>query len=181
MLTVNANELINAGVAFQMQNEDAAFGDDGELVGYSEVVSREERDFEANEDDSGDHRNRYFLSSEGLSDTTELSTPYWVECARSHVADQTKAEHLATPRASDTQPLHGAMEFWQAQRAVRADRLLRMAKRLRKDKRNAKLAELKAGVRSRYAAAVKLIVARGATEWWMLYLTKEQAAAIATI
>ncbi len=177
---MDMNELINAGVSFQMQNSDAEFGADGELIGYTEVARREP-EFDLDEDSVGDHRNRYFLSSEGVTDTTELSQPYWDAVAEAHLAEMVAAELLAMPRKNDLSDNFGAMEFWQAQRAVRFDRLYRMAQRLRRDKRIMKLAELKAGVRTRYAASVRLIVTRQRNEWWLLYLTKEQAAQIAAV
>jgi hypothetical protein len=177
---INANELINSGVRFQMVNEDAGFDDNGELIGYTEVA-KAEPEWETNPDLAGDHRNRYFSSSEGLADTTELCTPYWQEVADAHVAEMQHAEWLATPTARDAEPLHGTMEFWAAQRTARADRLVRFAQRLRKDGKLAKLATLKRGVRERHVAAVKLVVGRGKNEWFLLYLTKEQYNAILSV
>lgn len=165
MDTVNASELINAGVSFQMQNEDADFGPDGELLGYTEV-SKEVETF----DGDGDYRNRWFSTSEGVTDTTELSQPYWDAVAESHVEAMKRDEWLATPRKSDEGPVHGEMEFWQTQRVARFERLLRYIRRASKS--NALKA--KRGAQARYIASIKMVVARGKNEWFLLYLTKEQ-------
>lgn len=172
MNLVNANELISAGVAFQMQNEDAGFGPDGELLGYTEVPV--EREWESDPDAAGDHRNRYFLSSEGLTDTTELSKPYWDEVADAHLAEMTKAEWLAEPKAKDAERPHGEMEFWARVRAERFERLKRDAKRAAKAKNWKRLAALKAGVVTRYEASLELVTSRAKDEWHLLYLTAAQ-------
>lgn len=129
----------------------------------------------------GDHRSMYFSASEGLADTNELSTAYWDEVASAHVAEMRQAMELMAPRRGDAGLVPGAMEFWQSQRTQRARRLWRMAKHLRRVGNSAKLAELKKGVRERYATSVKLVVERSKREWWMLYLTKEQVATITAI
>lgn len=172
MNLVNANELIAAGVNFQMQNEDAAFGDDGELLGYTEVEVR--REWDSDPEAAGDHRNRWFSSSEGLTDTTELSKPYWDEVADSHLAEMQKAEWLGTPKATDAQPLHGTMEFWADVRARRFDALRRDAKRAKQKKNWERLATLKAGVKARYEASLALVNSRAKAEWHLLYLTSAQ-------
>lgn len=164
MMTVSANELINAGVTFQMVSEDAGFGPDGELIGYTEVSTGRET-----YDSDGDYRNRWFSTSEGVTDTTELSQPYWDAVAEAHVAQMQREAWLAEPKASDAKPMHGAMEFWQTQRAERFARLMRFIKR-----NPAKARKVKQGVRERYIASVKQAVGRNRGEWWMLYLTKEQ-------
>lgn len=220
MNTVNANELIAAGVSFQMQNQDTPFDErTGELVGYTEVGRRSDFDVEAelhaarvvleeaqfladNPGDEcgdaeldaevaemaeaatellaaidgadGDHANRYFSSSEGLADTTELSVGYWQAVAESHLAEMKRERHLATPKKGDLDPLHGTMEFWAKQREARFDRLRVTAKRLAKAKNWSKLDRLKAGVNERYSASAKLIAERNQKEWFLLYLTSAQ-------
>lgn len=168
MTTVSANELIAAGIGFTMVNEDAGFGPDGELLGYSEVPTYRET-----YDGDGDYRNRWFSTSEGVTDTTELSQPYWDAVAQSHVEMMQREAWLAEPKASDAKPLHGEMEFWQQQRAERYARLLRFIKR-----NPAMARKAKQGIRERYVASVKAVVGRNRGEWFLLYLTKEQYRAL---
>lgn len=44
--SVDANELSAAGIAYHMRNDEVAFGDDGELVGYREVGAPSKLDVE---------------------------------------------------------------------------------------------------------------------------------------
>jgi hypothetical protein len=206
--SVDAGELIAAGVSFQMKNADTAFGEDGELLGYTEVGQRSKFDVEAelhlarlaledaSDDDEteaaqalldaidgadGDHTNRYFSASEGLADTTELSTPYWVEVADAHLAEMADAERLATPRQGDLDMMHGTMEYWAAQRAARFERLRVTAKRLAKAQNWEKLGRLKAGVAERYQTTAQLVKSRAKNEWWMLYLTSAQVSYLRSV
>src|SRR5690242_9608315 len=110
-ISVNANELVAAGHNYRFLGTDGqadfedcdcrrvcrcpvdpitgvkGFALDGEMAGVSWEASAE---WEADPDLVGDHRNRWFSSSEGLTDTTELSTPYWDEVAEAHVAEMEK-------------------------------------------------------------------------------------------
>lgn len=122
----------------------------------------------------GDHRNPYNTTSEGVADTTELGEGYWDAIAASHLAEMRRERSLERPAKGDLSLMHGTMEFWQAQREARFDRLRRMAKRLAKARDAEKLAKLKAGVASRYEASNKLVRERGKNEFFLLYLTSAQ-------
>lgn len=122
----------------------------------------------------GDHRTPYNTTSEGVANTLELSSPYWDNIADAHVSELQHQRRLERPAKDDLKLMHGTMEFWQAQRDARFDRLRRTAKRLAKARNEAKLQRLKAGVAERYEASAKLVAERKRKEYFLLYLTAAQ-------
>lgn len=204
MTSIDAGQLIAAGIGFSMGNCDTPFDANGELVGHTVMGNRSNfdaeaelhaarLDLEATEDAIGDlgastvgetiadlEDTIAALSyadgghSGGLADTSELCDTYWDAIADAHVEEMRTMRSLAKVRKGDQDPLHGTMEFWAAQRAARFDRLRITAKRLRKAGNATKLAYLKDGVAKRYQDSATLIAKRNQAEWFLLYLTSAQ-------
>lgn len=174
---VNANELIAAGIGFQMRDEEVGFDESGELRGYSEVLG-ENWTPDENTDGGAGYENRWFSRSEGLTDTTEMSDDHdrWGHLADAHAAEMEAIARASEPRWSENKvDSFRLREFWQLVRERRAERLEYTAKKAAKFRQLAKLRRLRQGVGERYRASVKLVVARGSTEWGeLLYLTREQ-------
>jgi hypothetical protein len=172
MNLINAHDLSASGIAYTIIDDDALFDADGELTGYTEVIDETYQAF----DGSGE--------SESLVDVDELRDDYtgrWEHLRDAHFSEMLLTEQHSRPMSGDQTLDYGAMQFWALHRERKVVALVHymtcLALQLRGERRTfvRRRAELlRDGISRRRAASIRLILARGQNEWWLLYLTSAQ-------
>lgn len=176
----NITDLINSGVAFTILDEDTDFGEDGELTGYATIIDEL---YEPSE---------YEPENDGICDINELrdDDDRWGHIRDAHIAQ--RVAECIEPRGGGRADTWGEMQYFALERERRVRRLVhyinqcqrRLGKAQRRGDRagveaqQRKLRVLRNGIDQRYRASVALIVRRARSEWWLLYLTKQQRAAL---